>query len=52
MVCDHIILVVYYWCVHRTRWQNKTVDEKKQQDEIFAVGMYLHTYGIHRLHTS
>ena len=27
------------------RWreqQNKTVDEKKQQDEIFAVGMYTH----------
>ena len=27
------------------RWseqQNKTVDEKKQEDEIFAVGMYTH----------
>ena len=27
------------------RWreqQNKTVGEKKQQDEIFAVGMYIH----------
>ena len=22
--------------------QNKTVDEKKQQDEIFAVGMYIY----------
>ena len=29
------------------RWreqQNKTVDEKKQQDEIFAVGMYACIY--------
>ena len=37
------------------RWreqQNKTVGEKKQQDEIFAVGMYINTYGVHRLHTS
>ena len=63
MVCDHIISSLFvitgvFIGLLDPRWreqQNKTVGEKKQQDEIFAVGMYIWCTYVRRfnfLHTS